>query len=63
MTYIIDLLREHDQFENLLSGSPELKENKNGLDKALIHYLQSKHPEDVETLRMVALHFRMNAEV
>ncbi|XP_068222924.1 spatacsin [Palaemon carinicauda] len=63
MSYIIDALREHDQFEPLLGPSSESKEFSRGLDRALVHYLRSKYPNDKDTLILVALHFLLYSEV
>ncbi|CAL4192597.1 unnamed protein product, partial [Meganyctiphanes norvegica] len=63
MSYIIDALREHDQFEHLLSRGLDSKGRHKGLDRALVHYLRSKYPNDTETLRLVALHFLLYSEV
>ncbi|KAK7078580.1 hypothetical protein SK128_028400 [Halocaridina rubra] len=63
MSYIIDALREHDQFEPLLGRGSEQKGCKSGLDRALVHYLRSKYPDDTDTLILVALHFFLYSEV
>ncbi|XP_042877206.1 spatacsin-like isoform X2 [Penaeus japonicus] len=63
MSYVIDALREHDQFEPLLGRGSDPRGCKKGLDRALVHYLRSKYPEDTETLRLVALHFLLYSEV
>ncbi|XP_066960523.1 LOW QUALITY PROTEIN: spatacsin [Macrobrachium rosenbergii] len=63
MSYIIDALREHDQFEPLLGPGSESKECSRGLDRALVHYLRSKYPNDKDTLILVALHFLLYSEV
>uniref|UniRef100_A0A0P4W2S9 Spatacsin C-terminal domain-containing protein n=1 Tax=Scylla olivacea TaxID=85551 RepID=A0A0P4W2S9_SCYOL len=63
MSYIIDALREHGQFEPLLGRGADPWGKESGLDRALIHYLRSKAPEDTETLQIVALHFMLYSEV
>lgn len=63
MSYIIDALREHDQFEQLLGRGSDPRGRETGLDRALLHYLRSKYPEDTETMRLVALHFLLYSEV
>lgn len=63
MSYIIDILREHGQFEPLLGRGSDPSGKETGLDRALIHYLRSKAPEDTETLHIVALHFLLYSEV
>lgn len=65
MAYIIDVMREHQQFERLLERPSDLnlKLQSSGLDKTLVHFLHSNYPEDREMLRMVALHFLMFSEV
>ncbi|XP_071550265.1 spatacsin [Panulirus ornatus] len=63
MSYIIDALRERDQFEQLLGRASDPRGRETGLDRALLHYLRSKYPEDTDTLRLVALHFLLYSEV
>lgn len=63
MSYIIDALREHGQFEPLLGRGSDPLGKESGLDRALIHYLRSKAPDDIETLHIVALHFLLYSEV
>lgn len=64
MSYIIDALREHEQFEPLLGRETvEERGSAKGLDQALVHYLRSKYPQDTDTLRLVALHFLLYSEV
>ncbi|KAK4314797.1 hypothetical protein Pmani_013942 [Petrolisthes manimaculis] len=64
MSYIIDALREHEQFEPLLGRETiDEKGSAKGLDRALVHYLRSKYPQDTDTLRLVALHFLLYSEV
>ncbi|XP_069160360.1 spatacsin isoform X2 [Procambarus clarkii] len=63
MSYIIDALRENDQFEHLLGRDSDPRGKETGLDRALVHYLHSRHPLDKDTLKLVALHFLLYSEV
>jgi spatacsin len=60
MSYVFELLKEHDQFEYLLrKGMDRLPL----LRQALLDFLRPNCLENRELFRLVALHFHMHAEV
>ncbi|KAG8230732.1 hypothetical protein J437_LFUL011067, partial [Ladona fulva] len=59
MNYILLILREHEQFEYVLSKGMDKVP---GLRVALLDFLRRHCPGDKELLRLVVLHFRLHSE-